>query len=402
MINYQKTAYFFLVLLIMVLAVSPAFSLGEGNRNLLLIVVMSMSPILIIAFNKYHKVDLWIIAFLVSIITIPILNHPQSMRWSTVLYSCMFGLSFMAYSRLLTKSNLQPIKYLKILKILILAYAITLLIQQFCVLFGLPIFNVSNYVTSTPWKLNSLAAEPSHSARIVALLMYSYIVIKELILYRNYNFKKDFKKDKWVWLAFIWTMITMGSGTAFLFLPLMLLKILKRKSIIPLTLISIAVFGLMNILGVDAFERTLKVAEALITLDKDIIIRADHSASLRIVPFIILMSMLSLSTIDGWFGHGIDYVSSFLSNFIPGVPEGYVGGGLLQLWMEYGFICFFIFFVGSISHIVKRNNRLSILFWFLLIFMYGVNNQIVWLCSVLLFTNKYFLNFKLNYLNENT
>lgn len=112
--------------------------------------------------------------------------------------------------------------------------------------------------------------------------------------------------------------------------------------------------------------------------------------------------MLSLSTVDGWFGHGIDYVSSFLSDFIPGVAEGYSGGGLLQLWMEYGFICFFIFFRGSIIHILKRNNRLSVLFWFLLIILYGVNNQIVWLCFVLLFTNKYFLNFKLNYINENT
>ena len=118
---YQKIAYFFLVLQIIVFAISPSISLGDDNRNLLLIAFMSLSPILIIVFNKFHKSDLWIIAFLVSIITIPLLNNPQSMRWSTVLYSCMFGLSFMAYSRLLTKSNLQPIKYLKILKILILA-----------------------------------------------------------------------------------------------------------------------------------------------------------------------------------------------------------------------------------------------------------------------------------------
>ena len=401
MINGQKTAYFFLVLLILVLAVSPAFALGKDNRSLLLIGIMSLSPVLIIAFNKYHKTDLWIVVFMFSIILIPLLNQPRSMRWSTVLYSCMFCLCFMAYTRLLARSKLNPIKYLKILKVLILAYAITLLIQQFCVLFGLPIFNVSNYNETTPWKLNGLAAEPSHSARIVTLLMYSYIVIKEILLNGNYNLKKEFKNDIWIWIGFIWTMFTMGSGSAFLFLPLILFKTLKRKNIFPLILITISVFILINFLGIDQFNRTFNVVNAVITFDVDTIIAADHSASLRIIPFFVLITMLSLSTLDGWFGHGIDFVSSFMSDIIPGVTEGFSGGGLLQLFMEYGFVCFIIFTFGSILHLIKQNDRLSIVFWLLLILLNGMNSQILWLCSVLLFTNKYFLKFKKNYFNEN-
>lgn len=395
MINYQKTAYFFLILQIIFLAISPNFALGEDNRNLLLIGLMSVSPILIIAFNKYHKTDVWMSVIIVSIIVIPFLNHPQSIRWSTILYSCMFGFSFIAYTRLLSKSKLLPIKYLKILKILIILYAVTLLIQQLCVLLGLPIFNISNYNKETPWKLNSLAAEPSHSARIVALLMYSYIVIKELLLNRTYILKKDFKHDKWVWFAFIWTMTTMGSATAFFFLPIILLKFLKRRSIITLIIISTAVFSLMNYLGVDAFDRTFKVATALTTLDINTIIVADHSGSLRIVPFLILIPMLSIFTLNGWYGHGVDYVSTFLSDFIPGVPDGISGGGFLQFWMEYGFFCFIIFTFGSIRYLIKKNDKLSIIFWFMLIFVLGMNNQITWLCFVLLFTNKHFLNLKL-------
>ena len=51
MINIQKTAYLFLLLLVIALATSPAFALGQANRNLLLIGVMSISPMLIIFFN---------------------------------------------------------------------------------------------------------------------------------------------------------------------------------------------------------------------------------------------------------------------------------------------------------------------------------------------------------------
>ena len=74
MINLQKTAYRFLVLIIIILAVSPAFALGEGNRNLLLIGVMGLSPVLIIAFNKFHKSDIWILSFLISIIAILVIS----------------------------------------------------------------------------------------------------------------------------------------------------------------------------------------------------------------------------------------------------------------------------------------------------------------------------------------
>lgn len=400
MINLQKTAYRFLVLIIIILAVSPAFALGEGNRNLLLIGVMGLSPVLIIAFNKFHKSDIWILSFLISIIAIPLLHQPQSMRWSTVLYSCMFGLTFMAYTRLLSKSKLSPFNYLNILKLLIIAYAITLLIQQICVLLGIPIFNISNYLESEPWKLNSLSAEPSHSARIMALMMYSFITIKELLLSRTYNLKKDLHNDKWVWIAFVWSMLTMGSGTAFLFLPLVLLKFLKRKNIIPLILLSFGVFGVLVVLGVDVFERTYKVFLATLTLDNNAILKADHSAAMRIVPFLVIMPMLSITTMNGWFGHGIDNVSTFLSDYIYGLPKGTSGGGLFQLWMDYGLIVFLIYVLTTLNIIYIKKDLFSLFFWFLLVFMYSVNSQIVWLCIILLFTNNYFYK-KLSLINQN-
>ena len=392
MININKSAYFFLVLTIISLSIAPAFALGEGNRNLLLIYFMAISPILIIVFNYFHKTDIWLLIFMAFIIIIPSLNHPESMRWSTVFYTCMFCLTFMAYNRLLIKSKIHPNKYLNILKFLIFIYAITLLIQQLCVLLNLPIINISNYDETTPWKLNALASEPSHSARIVGVLMYSYIVIKELILNRSYNLKKDFRYDKWVWIAFIWTMITMQSGTAFLFLPLILVKQLKRRNIIPLILLSIGIFALMNLLKIDVFVRTYNTILATFTLDVSNIIEADHSASFRIIPFIILFERLSIDSLDGLFGYGVDYVSTFLSDATYGIPDGYSGGGLLQVWMEYGFITFLLFIIFSIKFTCIKKHYLSFIFWSIIVFLNGFNSQITWLCIVLLFTNKHFFN----------
>ena len=270
------------------MATSPAIFLGEGNINLLLIAVMSFSLLVVIARYKLYRSEIWLLLFMVSIITIPPLAHPESMRWSTVLYSFMFSLTFLAYNRLLRYKIFNIESYLSFLKYIIYGYAIVLLIQQFCVLTGLPIFNVSNYDPVEPWKLNSLSAEPSHSARIVALLMYCYIVIKELISNAFYDFRKNFKKDKWVWLGFLWTMLTMGSATAFVFIAIFFLKFIRFKMLVQLGLLVVATAFFVDMIGVDAFDRVLKVFKATLTLDPNTIIAADHSASSRIAPMIYL------------------------------------------------------------------------------------------------------------------
>ncbi|MDB4302837.1 hypothetical protein N9936_00505 [bacterium] len=372
------------------MAISPAIALGEGNRNLFLIGVMSISPIIILRFFEFDKEDVWLLAFLATIVIFPNLFHPETMRWSTVLYSMMFGFSFIAYKQLLRQKHFSLKNYIYLLRILIYAYFITLLIQQFCVLTGLPVFNVSNYDPTYPWKLNALAAEPSHSGRIVALLMYSYITLKEYILSQKYNLKKEIKKDKFLWLAFLCTMITMGSGTAFLFLGIIFFKFVRFKNLLPVFIIGIAIAILVSTIENPVLERTIKTLIATLTLDEATIMDADHSASIRIVPMIILIKMLDLSSINGWFGHGIDYVGTFLSDFIWGIPEGLTGGGLLALFMEYGFISFSFFVLFSFKTVFRRNDYFNIVFWFLLVVMYGVNNQILWLCLILLFTNNYF------------
>lgn len=163
-------------LFIIFLSISPAFALGEGNRNLLLISVMCISPIFLLKYPIIiPQVDAPLIGLCTMMIFFPLVLHPETMRWSTVLYSCMFCLYFMSFVRVLYHSPFTGEDFLKVLRGLLFAYCIVLIIQQFCVLTGLPIFNVSNYTPLDPWKLNSLMSEPSHSARIIPIMMYMYL-----------------------------------------------------------------------------------------------------------------------------------------------------------------------------------------------------------------------------------
>lgn len=380
----------FLVIILISFAVSPAFAFSEDNRNILLIGVMLFSPLIILFYRKFDKNDFILVLFIASILLFPFLLYYDGTRWSTVLYSVMFCLTFIAFKQLLRRSYFTIVDYEKLLKYLLYAYFIVLIIQQLAVLTGLPILNVRFYNPTEPWKLNSLGAEPSWSGRTIGLLMYCYLTIKELMIGRKYNFRINFRSDKWLWIGFFYSMLTLGSATALLFIFLVLSKFVRFRSIIQLTGLVIFSSILLNVFEISSAQRVIKVVTATITLNEEAIVEADHSASFRIVPTIVLAKKLNLSTIEGWFGYGVDYISKNIDLEIPG-SANMSAGGLFTLFIEYGFISFILFTVFSLFTTINNKEVFQTgLFWFFMIFLYGLNVQIPWIAMMLLYANKYF------------
>lgn len=394
-LNKQKITVFLISIIIILLTTSPSFMLNESSMNIFLVGLMGISPILLLLYLKsIAKEDVLLILFLLCITFIPQLNQPETVRWSTVLFAWMFCLTFLLYKQLLLKDYFNIHTFLKLLYYLIYAYAIVLFIQQLCVLVGLPVFLASHYSLAEPWKLNSLAAEPSWAARSVAFLMFCYIITKELILDRKYSFKDNYNDDKYLWYSFFWTMLTMGSGTSFLFIILVLSIFLRPKNILLLIILMILLILIINYMEINAADRAIKLFFATLTLNPEIMFDADSSGSSRIIPFIVLLEKVNITTLDGWFGHGIDYVANNLYMYFAIKIKGVGGGGLLELWMNYGFVSFISFTLFSLSIFLYRTSISLIFFWFFLVFMYGVNSQILWMAIVLVFTIKYFTESK--------
>ena len=104
--NLTKTNLikFWISIIIISFGTSPAFALDSSNMNILLIGVMLISPIILfISIRSISVEDILLILFILSIIFSPLINHPETMRWSTVIYSCMFIISFITYKHLLYK-----------------------------------------------------------------------------------------------------------------------------------------------------------------------------------------------------------------------------------------------------------------------------------------------------------
>jgi hypothetical protein len=62
--------------------ISLSFTLGDGNRNLLLIAVMGISPLLLILTPIITRTDIKIYAIIILTILCPLLNHPSTVNKS--------------------------------------------------------------------------------------------------------------------------------------------------------------------------------------------------------------------------------------------------------------------------------------------------------------------------------
>ena len=377
------------VLCLILLATSPAIFLGEGNRNLGLITLMFIAP-LFMPLRKLSSVSFLLLGFALSIVIFPALVHYGGTRWSTIFYSLMFCGLFISFDNMLRHGKLRLAVFINIMRYLIIAYTVVLIIQQLCVLVGLPIFNVSNYDPSNRWKLNSLAAEPSHSARIMGLLMLSYIVGARLLVRADEKPRVSRKQNRVLWLCFFWTMITMLSATALIMVFLVLAANAQSNGF------RHYLFGfLLGIFAMFAFpdeltRRVLALSSAFVTLDYIAVLNADHSGAMRVAPMLLLIDRVEIFSTSGLFGNGVDSVGLFMSDYIIGVAEGASGGGLLALWYEYGLIAFLFFVFFTLKTTSALKSPVNFLVWLILIFIAGVNNQMVWLAIILMHTLNFY------------
>lgn len=375
---------YYVTIAVVVFSTAIAPALGDDNRNFALIAFMGISlPLIFFMPLRLSNNQLILILFLATMTLVQPLINPASMRWSTVLFSTLFAATFIAYELAFKASRLRISSFERLIRLLLVAFFAVLLIQQLCVVVGLPVFNASNYSVRAPWKLNSLAAEASHAARVIGLLMFAYLSIREIRTFEPYSLIRNSRRDWMIWLGFLWAIVSMQSATAFIILPLVLSKLLNKSNMAILVPAVFIVFPIVLFNNAEELERVYAIGKAAASLQYTAVLSADHSGAMRVAPLIFLSSKVELLSWGGLFGHGVDTVSLFLSDYIGGVEKGTSGGGLLRHWYEYGFISLLLYIVFTLRASGALTSLPVFIFWFLFIFFAGVNNQYVWLFLIL-------------------
>ena len=146
--------------------------------------------------------------------------HPESIRWSTLLYSAELILMYISLYHLIYVEKVFTIdQFIKIVRWLMIIYFGVFITQQFFMLIGIRVFPLINmtYDVHRGFGCYSLSMEPSTFARTMLVCYYAYIKCHE---YKRgcgpFSLRELFSKEyRFITIIFLWMMCTMGSGTAF-------------------------------------------------------------------------------------------------------------------------------------------------------------------------------------------
>ena len=312
--------------------------------------------------------------------------HAESFRWNTYIYSVLLVLTYVSFYNLVFIEKVFKIEhFIKICKWIITLYFIFCVIQQALIIMGITYMPIVNLMLSLDRGLGcqSLSVEPSHFGRIMLVFYYAYVKCCE--------YKRDegpftlielfSGEHKWVSIMFLWMMLTMGSGTAFVCLILFSLYFVRWHNwyyIIPALVIC---YGLLQELGIEQLDRATSTIEATATLEKENIQKTDGSAYVRIAPLLNTFTA-DYTKYETWLGYGID----------SGVSDIYSR----TIFHDYGFIHYIISLILCFSCAYN--------FWSLgTIFMFaGVgggatgNIQYAWALMMVMTCVKYFYKNRYN------
>ena len=361
----------------------PIDGFGGFGPNKFILVISCILTMLLYSF-KMSKA--FIIGTIYLLIQYSVASfHPESFRWSTLLFSAMLVYSYAAFYNFVFIEKVFTINhFIKICKWIMMAYFIVCIIQQVLILISVNNLLIINlYPLNRGIGCNSLCREPSTFARFMLVFYYAYIKCQE---YKRdegpFTLRELFSGEhKWITIRFLWMMLTMGSGTAYFCLILFALYFVRKHNWYYIIPTLIGCYILIHNSGIEALNRTTSTIEATATLDKENVQETDGSASARIIPVLNTITA-DYSKSETWLGYGID----------AGIRDKYNR----TIFHDYGFL-FYIFTLFFTYTCGYRFLSLASLFMFV-----GVggsmnsNIQYAWGLAMVITCVRYFYENKYN------
>ncbi|MBD5223946.1 MAG: hypothetical protein HDS71_07880 [Bacteroidales bacterium] len=390
---------------LVLLCINPSFVQGHDNMNILLNIGMCLSPFVLLikdARTFIPRIDLPLCTVIITVLFAPFIFHPDTVRLSTMLFTCAYCVYFMMLALLVKISGLGSCLFLKLIRVIVYTFAVVLVIQQLCVLMNLPVpLKAINYYN--PWKLNSLTAEPSHTTVILSTLLFFYTRTLRL---RNpaETLLTSIRLHPWLWIAYLWTLFTTDNASAYIMGPLCLLPYITRKNIPYILILLVALLitaFLVPLKRPTNVERVLNTITAVTTLNDQEIIKADTSASARLVPTLRGARALAGTDMQIITGHGVDADQRDLEARPCDVNErGFAG--IFSIWYNYGVICSLAFWISiGFVTIIKRDWMSYVTFAMTVQLSADYNMQLGWMIMAFAMVFKYSICGKRNLLSSN-
>ena len=377
--------YYLSSFIILVMAVQ--FVAYEGYEvSMFKVCIMVCAPIIFMIRGAFISRALiisilyWIVCYLSALFN-------GEMRFSTLGYLGLFLMTYVTFYNLVLKGAFNLIGFMKLIRVLIFAYGIVMILQQifsFVGIVNMSILNLDNQIYLTDYKYPGLSIEPSHSARILTVAMLCYL---RCLTIKNGGKKVNISEmfsgeNKFLTLIFLWTMLTMSSGTAFIGLGLLSLYFVTKRSVFYIVPLLIGLFLLGEGLELKQFDRAKRVALATTTGEADAVAEEDGSASSRVIPLLNTFNS-DLTDKTTWVGRGtksekdLTNLSAYKTNKIDVVEQ-------------YGLIALVVSLVLVYSCFIRNFFSIETMVFIILFGITVANLYYSWACFMMMSAVKFF------------
>lgn len=318
----------------------------------------------------------WMVCYILSLVK-------GEMRFSTLGFLGMYLIMYITYFSFIVKGTFTLDNFIKVLKYLIIAYGIVLVGQQLCVLVGLrnmPLLNLQNQFFLSITKLPSLSLEPSHSARILTFSMLGYLRCMEMKKGHTITILELFDKEhRIVTFLFLWCMLLMGSGTAFVGIAALSIYFITRKTAAYVIPLIIGLFLLGQSMELKQMNRAVVLAQAASTGEAQEMYEADGSGATRFAPVLNAITKTDVTQLETWIGKKSMEKDKYWWRRTD-----------TKIYDQYGLLAFVISLIFIYSCVIHRFLSIETLLYFILLGFSIGNIYYSWGCLMIMTGVTYF------------
>lgn len=354
---------------------------GEAVSNLK-VAYMALTPFIwMFRCPGFSKATMWGLVFWFTTVGMSVAQFGAT-RMSTFYYTALFLFTFNMYYNFVYEKHVFTLnEFIDIIKFMIIAYFACLILQQLSFLAGMrnnAFANMINKGYYELFRLNTLAIEPSHAARILGVWMFALLKCTEFKLGSPPSPKYLWENYKWIICVFLYTMLAMGSGTAIVVLAILSLYFMKPKYAFLVVVMGFAIYNIIPMLDYEPLNRAMDVFDATLTGDSMKVYEADGSAAARVAIILDTFNYTDLTDPKMWFGHGIDASIGF-------------GRAINSHIIDYGLISYFLKIGMFLSCCFTGLISIEMLMFILLFGMNIGNLAYGWGALMVFTTMKYFM-----------
>ena len=187
------------------------------------------------------------------------------------------------------------------------------------------------------------------------------------------------KEHRLVTLSFFWTMLTMGSGTAFVGIGVLTLYFVTRRTAAYVVPLIVGLFFLGQSMELKQMDRAVSLAQAASTGDTQEIMNTDGSGAVRIIPVVNAFTKTDLSDPETWIGR-----SSMQKD------KDWWKRTDTKIYEQYGIVAYAILLCFVFSCVIRRFASLETLLYLCLLGFSVSNVYYIWGCFMIMATVKHF------------